>query len=537
MYNNFNVVDSSESNDDFVERDNRTSRNQSALRNNASNSLKSPGKKQRLNEENTQPINSQKNDKTDNLINNKNTVAQGSNAKEKISKNSNKFKSDKLNKRNVSRNIVLEKENKSVQVDVKNKAETNITVSPRKSMLAISENCNSPGEKRILNVSTQVNSEDITVELAATSQQIQTGLEKKSTDTDSPNQMPKSITLTLQTNKTLGNETNAGKKNASPLPTPQTSPSKQNTLTQMNFKTKTQNQCTSPAKTNTLDESKIKEKIKSKYNAENNERLCANVLDILQWVVGNNYFKILFTKKEIDLINDLFKVEDKRQRIICLRLYTRLPKWYNLQILCKELRLDSGNEQKMLQHMLEHKFLENGIFLTFLVCVTLHCVFFSDFSNEPILDLMANLTTADLKDICNSFKLKMLVKKQSMIDALMNHSKQQSTLTSLKRTKDILLERVTQKMGICVKLSAELRDIFTRVHHLYSLPNSELETPNDIYFRMLKLNNESLKYPKVNVELTYIFKDRQQFLRCVYLYYLLLQENNDYRNITVIKNR
>lgn len=124
----------------------------------------------------------------------------------------------------------------------------------------------------------------------------------------------------------------------------------------------------------------------------------------------------------------------------------------------------------------------------------------------------------DLRGICNSFKLKMLIKKQSMIDALVNHSKQQSTLTSLKKTKDILLERVTEKMGVCVKLSSVLRDLFTRVHHLYSLPNSELETPNDIYFRMGKLNNESLKYPKVKVELTNIFKDRQQFLRCVYLY-------------------
>lgn len=381
LYNNINVVDLSESNDDFVERDYRTSRKQSVPRNKSTNYLKSPRKKQRMNEENTQPNNSQTNVKTDKLINNKNTTPQGSNAKEKISGNSNKFKRNKLNKSNVSRNIFPEKTEKSVQADLKNKAETNIAVSSRKSMLGISENCTSPGVNRTLNVSTQVNSEDITVETAASSQQTQTGLEKKSTDTESPNQMSKSVTL--QTHKTSGNETNAGKKKTSPLPTPQSSPSKQNTLTQMNFKTnktKTPNQCISPEKTNTLDKSKIKEKIKnSKYNTENNERLCENVRKIFTWVFEIDYFKILFTKKEIVLIHELFKVEDKRQIIICLRLYTRLPKWYNLQNLCKELRLGSGNEQKMLQHMLEHKFVDNGIFHTFVVCVRLHCVFFQIF--------------------------------------------------------------------------------------------------------------------------------------------------------------
>ncbi|GLV39815.1 hypothetical protein CBL_08119 [Carabus blaptoides fortunei] len=493
--------------DDFIKKDHSTSQKQSTLRNKCVNSSKSPRKKQRINEENTQPTKSKTN-----LTNIKNSITQSSGAKEAKS-GSSKSVRPKLNKPNVSRNIFPKKKEQSVQTD-KNETETNISVTSGQSTLAISENCNLPGAKRILNVSIQVNLDDISKEKNVRLQQTQTGQEKNS---NSPKQMPASITSKQICRTSLENEANVSKNKTSPIATPKSSPSKQNTLTLMNFKTnKTQtlNKCKPQTKTNTSSETKIK-KINSKYNAESNTRLCEYVHTILTWVQGNDYFKLLFTKNEIDLLLALFNAEDKRPKIICLRLYTRLPKWYNLQNFCKEINLNfSGN---LLQNMLEHKFVEN------------------DFSHVPIRDLLEMLTREDLKKICDSFKLKKaLSKKQSFIDALVDHSKQQSTLTSLMRTDDILRKRVTETMGVCVKLSSNLRNILNYIHDLYSLTNSDLETPNDIYFRMGKVQNETLKYPKVKIELTCIFKDRQQFLS--YKRSLILRDDFEKQKVKNVEN-
>lgn len=126
--------------------------------------------------------------------------------------------------------------------------------------------------------------------------------------------------------------------------------------------------------------------------------------------------------------------------------------------------------------------------------------------------LLTYLNRDQIKDICNSFKLgKNSAKKETMINALVQNSNKQLTLTSLKNSNQILKERIKKKLGVCVKLSKETRDVLDKIHILFTLTNPELVMPNDIYWLLNRIHYEAIKYPEVKIDSVEIFKDNNDF--------------------------
>lgn len=95
------------------------------------------------------------------------------------------------------------------------------------------------------------------------------------------------------------------------------------------------------------------DKQSKRYTADSNNKLLENVLKISHWTLTNENFRNLFTEKEKDLIENLFKFPNKKCTILCLRLFPRIDKWYKLDHLCGELNLkdDEFNLQDLFQQL------------------------------------------------------------------------------------------------------------------------------------------------------------------------------------------
>lgn len=121
--------------------------------------------------------------------------------------------------------------------------------------------------------------------------------------------------------------------------------------------------------------------------------------------------------------------------------------------------------------------------------------------------LLNLLNRPQIKDICVQSKInKTPSKKNDMINVLLKNSNRQLTLTSLKTSDEILRDRIKSKLGFCLKLSPETRDVLNKVHTLYTLANPELETPNDVYFLLNRMHFEQIRYPKVTVDIVELFR-------------------------------
>lgn len=134
-----------------------------------------------------------------------------------------------------------------------------------------------------------------------------------------------------------------------------------------------------------------------------------------------------------------------------------------------------------------------------------------DYSKEPISDLLRFLSAPQVKDLCSISRLRKTPKKKdAMIDALINSASKQMTLTPMKTSDDILRDRIKQKLGTCVKLSSEFRDILDKIHMLYTITNPDLKIPNDIYWLLNDIHFKNVIYPQVEIDKVQIFTDCEE---------------------------
>lgn len=229
-----------------------------------------------------------------------------------------------------------------------------------------------------------------------------------------------------------------------------------------------------------------------------NPRVVNMITKIIKYVFSQPHLKILFTKEEILVLSKFYDMPEPEYHFLCYKLFTRLPKWYNVLKLSENINLkfDTGRIIEM------HRYLgENGFVYT-------------DYSMEPLTQLLNLLPTSDIKEICDSFRLKIKsTTKPQLIENLINNTVKQTTLTLTKNTNQILKERIHEKLGLCVKLSDQLYDLFNRLHILYSLGSPDLVKPHDLYQFLDRVSCGDIVIPEHVVDTSLIFESRDEFLK------------------------
>lgn len=128
---------------------------------------------------------------------------------------------------------------------------------------------------------------------------------------------------------------------------------------------------------------------------------------------------------------------------------------------------------------------------------------------------MGNLLVKDLKDICDSFKLRTPTqRKPDLIQKLVANCNNQTTLTFSRTTEEILRERIKDKMGYCVKLHPNLYKLFYKIHLLYTFTTSDFNTTSDLYLFLSKIEYKDITIPnyKINTDVK-VFSSVSEFSR------------------------
>ncbi|KAF2904581.1 hypothetical protein ILUMI_01601 [Ignelater luminosus] len=260
---------------------------------------------------------------------------------------------------------------------------------------------------------------------------------------------------------------------------------------------------TSPQSAKPLLNTKVKDTTKSdKVKDDDEEETWSPIAlrlykKIETFVTSHNHLKTLLETWEIQLLKNFNSMESDKYRFFCLKLYLRIPKWYNIYKLSTALKMElSGLEvADMYEYLSANGFVQN------------------DFSQEPCFELLNNMLAKDLKDICNSFKLKSSSKRKlDLIEKLLTNCNSQRTLTFTKSTEEILRERIKEKMGYCIKLHPDMYKLFYKLHLLYTFTTSDFNTTSDLYLFLSRAENKDIIIPKykINVDVK-VFSSISEF--------------------------
>lgn len=233
-------------------------------------------------------------------------------------------------------------------------------------------------------------------------------------------------------------------------------------------------------------------------NELTNPRAVNFVTKIVKYVFKQPHLKSLFNEEEVRTIERFFTLPQPEYNYFCYKLYTRLPRWYNIFKLCEKIALfmDTNEVLKMRDCLRQ-----NGFVLT-------------DYSSEPVQQLLTLLSVKELKGIRDSFRLKAKIgKKTELIEYLLENCNKQTTLTLSKNSNQILRDRISEKLGPCVKLSDKFYDLFYRIHLLYALgSSSDFSKPHNLYQFIDNIDNGSIVLPDKLIDTSPLFASRKEFL-------------------------
>lgn len=232
-------------------------------------------------------------------------------------------------------------------------------------------------------------------------------------------------------------------------------------------------------------------------NELTNPRAVNFVTKIVKYVFMQPHLKSLFNDEEVRTIERFFSLPLPEYNYFCYKLYTRLPRWYNVFKLCETIRLYMDtNEILSMRECLQH----NGFV-------------FTDYSSEPVEQLLNLLNVKELREIRDSFRLKAKIgKKSQLIEYLLENCSKQTTLTLSKNSNQILRDRISEKLGPCVKLSDKLYDLFYRIHLLYALGSSEFSKAFNLYQFIDGVENGNIVLPEKFIDTAPLFASRDEFL-------------------------
>lgn len=158
--------------------------------------------------------------------------------------------------------------------------------------------------------------------------------------------------------------------------------------------------------------------------------------------------------------------------------------------------------------------MNNHEILNMLKCLRNNGFVLTDYSLEPIDQLLNLLSVKEIREICDSFKLKAKPnKKLELIEYLLTSCRKQTTLTLSKSSHQILRDRINDKLGTCVKLSEKLYYLLYRIHLLYTLGSSEFSKPHNLYQFIDSIENGNIVIPEKLIDTSPLFESRNEFLQ------------------------
>lgn len=228
-----------------------------------------------------------------------------------------------------------------------------------------------------------------------------------------------------------------------------------------------------------------------------NPRAVNFVTKIIKYIFSQPHFECLFNEEEVATLERFYSLPHPEYNFLCYKLYTRLPRWYNIFKLCENIGMCMNQNE----------------ILNMQSCLASNGFVYTDYSSEPLQLLLNLLNATDIKQICDSFKLKIKSgSKSQKIENLLNNCSKQTTLTLSKNINQILRDRVSEKLGRCVKLSEKLYDLLYRIHLLYALGSSDFSKPHQLYQFMESIQNGNTILPGYTVDTASLFDSRDEFL-------------------------
>ncbi|KAK4885580.1 hypothetical protein RN001_001851 [Aquatica leii] len=230
-------------------------------------------------------------------------------------------------------------------------------------------------------------------------------------------------------------------------------------------------------------------KVEDTNKEERNPWVLDFVRNILKYVAGHASLKKLLTCKETTILNRFLKLPRNEYIFICIKLHLRTKTWYNVFKFSTSVKLKLCDREVMDMYkcLIDEGFVD------------------SDYSSDSVDSLLNHLLLSDVKDLCAGFKLSISPRatKSMMIEKLIANCGKQSTLTSRKSTRDILLERITEKMGHCFRINTDFNNILHKVHLLYKFVNDDFQKVNDLYFFLSKTRDGTIIMPQITVNEDY----------------------------------
>uniref|UniRef100_A0A1Y1MQT1 Fanconi-associated nuclease n=1 Tax=Photinus pyralis TaxID=7054 RepID=A0A1Y1MQT1_PHOPY len=233
------------------------------------------------------------------------------------------------------------------------------------------------------------------------------------------------------------------------------------------------------------------------YNEETDNPISLNIiLEIINFVVNHERLQKLLVYKDTVMLHNFLQLNSK-YIFFCLKLYTRIKKWYNIF----DLRTAIKSELSDPEVMAMYDCLKGSLFVD------------TDYSTEPIHDLLHHLHVKILRELCVEFKIPFSkVKKTDLVDKLLNNCNNQTTLTIKSSIRDLLMNSLKKKMGFCMKLNEYFFKLLNKVHLLYMFTTNEYIQTSDLYLFMSRLMDGSIVLPSYLVDRNVdIFRSIEEF--------------------------
>lgn len=93
-----------------------------------------------------------------------------------------------------------------------------------------------------------------------------------------------------------------------------------------------------------------------------NPRVVILVTKIIKYVFAQPHLKVLFAKEEVSFLQKFYDAPRPEYNYLCYKLFTRLPKWYNIFKLSENIRLDmhAADIVEMYKFLGENEFVHTG---------------------------------------------------------------------------------------------------------------------------------------------------------------------------------
>ncbi|NXE87028.1 FAN1 nuclease, partial [Menura novaehollandiae] len=222
-----------------------------------------------------------------------------------------------------------------------------------------------------------------------------------------------------------------------------------------------------------------------------------NFLVVLRAVLENEDDVRLFNEQDMNIITKFYKLSVGGQKLY-VRLFQRKLNWLKVnKIEYGEISVDLS---PIIEELAEARFLQTESEL------------------EDLCEGLDLLSAPELKTLAKIFHLpNPNGQKQQLVDGFLRLSKQRSVFSrSQAGIGTVILKRVKDMAGKCVRVCKGPRAVFSRILLLFSLPESleEEEAGQGLLSTVLRANMGQMVFPSYTVNRkTQVFQDREDLIR------------------------